>query len=249
MLLLMKEILQKIQEKVKNKQKSLAILIDPDKFEKIKFENIKPEYLSKIDFIFIGGSLIITKNTEEILIKLKEKFQRPIIMFPGNAIHVCKGLDGILFLSLISGRNPEFLIGQQVIAAPMLKNSGIEILPTGYMLIDGGKQTTANYMSSTLPIPYDKPEIAVCTAIAGEMLGLKLLFMDAGSGANQPISKEMIKEVKSNTNLPLIIGGGIKTAKSASNAYEAGADIIVIGNLLEENAQLLNEIIAIKGTV
>lgn len=246
MLLLMKEILQQIQEKVKNKQKSLAILIDPDKFEKIKFENIKPEYSSKIDYIFIGGSLIITKNTEEILIKLKEKFQRPIIMFPGNAIHVCKGLDGILFLSLISGRNPEFLIGQQVIAAPMLKNSGIEILPTGYMLIDGGTQTTANYMSHTLPIPNNKPEIAVCTAMAGEMLGLQLIFMDAGSGASQAINKEMIKAVKANINIPLIIGGGINTTQKAKDALEAGADIIVIGNLLEENIQVLNEIIAIK---
>lgn len=242
----MKRILPTIQENTRSKKKSLAILIDPDKFDKIRFDEIESASLAKIDFIFIGGSLIITKNTEAIVQKLKAKFQIPIIMFPGNAIHICEGLDGVLFLSLISGRNPDFLIGQQVIAAPMLKNSGIEVLPTGYMLIDGGTQTTANYMSHTLPIPNNKPEIAACTAMAGEMLGLQLIFMDAGSGASQAINQKMIKTVKSNIDIPLIIGGGINTVQKAHDAFTAGADMIVIGNLIEENAQLLNEIIAMK---
>lgn len=242
----MKKILQAIQENTKSKKKSLAILIDPDKFDKINFNEIESTALTKIDFIFIGGSLIIAKNIEEIVKKLKEKFQKPIIMFPGNAIHICEGLDGILFLSLISGRNPDFLIGQQVIAAPMLKNSGVEILPTGYMLIDGGTPTTANYMSHTSPIPNNKPDIAACTAMAGEMLGLQLIFMDAGSGASQAVNQKMIKTVKANINVPLIIGGGINTVQKATDAFTAGADMIVVGNLIEENTHLLNEIIALK---
>lgn len=242
----MKQILPIIQEKTRNKEKLLAILIDPDKFDNINFNEIDSSTLTKIDFIFIGGSLIITKNTEVIVEKLKSKFQLPIIMFPGNAIHICGGLDGVLFLSLISGRNPDFLIGQQVIAAPMLKNSGIEILPTGYMLIDGGMPTTANYMSHTSPIPNNKPEIAACTAMAGEMLGLQLIFMDAGSGAHQAINQKMIQTVKANISVPLIIGGGINTVQKAHDAFLAGADMIVIGNLIEENTHLLNEITAIK---
>lgn len=242
----MKQIFSKIREKIDGKKKSLAILIDPDKYHKIKFEAIEAEYLSKIDFVFIGGSLIVTKQTQEVIKQLKTIFYVPIIMFPGNAIHICDGLDGILFLSLISGRNSDFLIGQQVIAAPLLKKSGIEVLPTGYMLIDGGKPTTANYMSQTQPIPNDKSEIAVCTAIAGEMLGLKLIFMDAGSGAEQSIDSKMIRAVKANINAPLIIGGGISTSQKAYDAFEAGADIIVIGNLLEENTESLNNIIEVK---
>lgn len=242
----MKQIISIIQENIDIKKKSLAILVDPDKFDNIKFEAIEAKYISKIDFVFIGGSLIITQKTHEVINKLKEIFVVPIIMFPGNAIHLCSGLDGILFLSLISGRNPDFLIGQQVIAAPLLKNSGVEILPTGYMLIDGGNQTTANYMSQTQPIPNDKAEIAVCTAMAGEMLGLKLIFMDAGSGAKQSINGKMIKAVKSNINIPLIIGGGINTLQKAHDAFEAGADMIVIGNLMEENTQSLNDIIELK---
>lgn len=242
----MKQILLKFHENYSNKKKSLAILIDPDKFDKIKFEEIDKVSLLQIDYVFIGGSLIITQKIHNVIHKLKDIFKVPIVMFPGNAIHISEGIDGILFLSLISGRNPEFLIGQQVIAAPMLKKSGVEVIPTGYMLIDGGKQTTANYMSQTQAIPNDKPEIAVCTAIAGEMLGLQLIFMDAGSGAEKAINKEMIAAVKANINVPLLIGGGINTLSKAQDAFEAGADVIVIGNLLEEDTQLLNHIISLK---
>lgn len=242
----MKQIITKIQDNVNSKKKSLAILIDPDKFDKIKFDTIDFHNLNKIDFIFIGGSLILTQQTQQVINKLKEIFNVPIVMFPGNAIHICNGIDGILFLSLISGRNPDYLIGQQVIAAPMLKNSGVEIIPTGYMLIDGGSPTTANYMSHTVPIPNNKPEIAVCTAMAGEMLGFQLIFMDAGSGASHAINKDMIKAVKSNIDIPLIIGGGINTFLKAQDAYDSGADIIVIGNLLEENAQVMNSIVTLK---
>jgi putative glycerol-1-phosphate prenyltransferase len=150
--------------------------------------------------------------------------------------------DGILFLSLISGRNAEMIIGKQVITAPILKQSGLEIISTGYMLIDSGKATTASYMSNTTPIPHDKNDVAVCTAIAGEMLGLKLIFMDGGSGAVNPISVEMISAVSEQTEVPLIIGGGINSAKKAIENLKAGADIIVVGNAIEKNKNLISEI-------
>jgi putative glycerol-1-phosphate prenyltransferase len=145
-------------------------------------------------------------------------------------------------LSLISGRNPEFLIGQHVISAPVLRKSGLEILPTGYMLIDSGRQTTVSYISNTTPIPHDKPGIAACTAMAGEMLGLKLTYLDAGSGAMNPVSPEMIAAVRQSVDTPIIIGGGINSIKKAKNALSAGADVIVVGNGIEENIDLLREI-------
>ncbi len=150
--------------------------------------------------------------------------------------------DGILFLSLISGRNADMLIGKQVITAPILKHSSLEILPTGYMLIDSGKPTTASYMSNTTPIPADKDCVAACTAIAGEMLGLKLIFMDGGSGAKQPISAEMISSVSKSVNCPIIIGGGINSGEKAIEKCKAGADIIVVGNAIENNKNLITEI-------
>ena len=150
--------------------------------------------------------------------------------------------DGILFISLISGRNPELLIGQHVIAAPLLKRSQLEIVPTGYMLIDSGHPTSASYMSHTLPIPSDKPSLAACTAMAGEMLGMQLMYMDAGSGAKRPIDAKMISMVKKSVNVPLIIGGGITSAEKAQIAMEAGADVIVVGNGIEKNLNLLIEV-------
>jgi putative glycerol-1-phosphate prenyltransferase len=150
--------------------------------------------------------------------------------------------DAILFLSLISGRNPDFLIGQHVISAPILKKSSLEILPTGYILVDSGKQTTVSYMSNTTPIPHDKPEIAACTAMAGEMLGLKLMYLDAGSGAQRAISPKMISIVRKSVDVPLIVGGGIRSANEAYEAMLAGADTIVIGNGIEKNPALLAEV-------
>jgi putative glycerol-1-phosphate prenyltransferase len=150
--------------------------------------------------------------------------------------------DGILFLSLISGRNAELLIGNHVIASPYLKVSPLEILPTGYMLIDGGIPTTVSYMSNTRPIPSNKEDIAVCTAIAGELLGLKLMFMDAGSGAQTPVSEDMIEAVSGAISIPLIVGGGISSPEKALANLEAGADVIVVGNAIEENPQLIMDI-------
>ena len=236
-------IYKKILDYKKREKKLFAILIDPDKTDNNSLiQIIKRSNESNIDLFLIGGSLLIKDRIEELIQDIKSHSDIPVILFPGSTVQLNKKADGILFLSLISGRNPEMLIGNHVIAAPFLKESKLEILPTGYMLIEGGRITSASYMSNTVPIPHDKNDIAVSTAIAGEMLGLKMIYMDAGSGANKTISNEMIKEVTENINIPLIIGGGIKTEKEAKEKFEAGADIIVVGNGLEDNLSLINSI-------
>jgi geranylgeranylglyceryl phosphate synthase family protein len=170
---------------------------------------------------------------------IKENSDIPAIIFPGDSLQISKRADGMLLLSLISGRNAEMLIGRHVVAAPYLKLYCKEILPTGYMIIDSGKQTSVSYMSNTVPIPHDKNDIAMCTAMAGEMLGLKLIYMDAGSSAENPVSAEMIRTVKGCINIPLIVGGGIRTPERAIESAKAGADVIVIGNTLEKSPELL----------
>jgi putative glycerol-1-phosphate prenyltransferase len=168
----------------------------------------------------------------------------PAILFPGSSLHIDPAADAILLLSLISGRNPDLLIGQHVVAAPLLRKSGLEVLPTGYMLIESGRQTTVSYISNTLPIPRDKPSIAACTAMAGELLGLRNIFLDAGSGAQYPVPVETIAAVRSVVDTPIIVGGGINSFEKAHNALEAGADVIVVGNGIEQNSGLLPEIAA-----
>jgi phosphoglycerol geranylgeranyltransferase len=177
---------------------------------------------------------------------LRRQKDIPVVIFPGSNLHIHSEADGILLLSLISGRNPELLIGQHVIAAPILKNSGLEILPTGYMLIESGKPTTVSYISNTQPIPADKEDIAVCTAMAGEMLGLRLLYLDGGSGAINPVPPKMISAVRRNTSLPVIVGGGITSGTKAEQAWLAGADYVVIGNGLEKEPELLDQIIKVR---
>ena len=236
-----KKIYQKIIERKNRGLKSFTLLIDPDKFDENNCVQLVNAF-DKVDFIFVGGSLINGSNINHTITLIKKYTDIPIIIFPGNSMHLDLSADGILFLSLISGRNPEFLIGQHVVAAPFLKKSKLEILPTGYMLVEGGLQTTVSYISNTTPIPYDKPEVAACTAMAGEMLGLKLIYADAGSGAENAISKKMINLISKSVDIPLIIGGGIKTPQKAIEVLEAGADIVVVGNAIETNPNLLKEI-------
>jgi len=221
-------------------KKKLALLIDPDKYKKVANLNLSEQ--SGIDYIFIGGSLIAKGNLQRCVDEVRKLSKLPIVLFPGNVDQIAPNADAILFLSLISGRNADNLIGKHVQAAPILKKTSLEIIPTGYMLIDGGKITTAAYISSTLPIPADKPDIAACTALAGEMLGLKLIYMDTGSGAIKHVSPKMIKEVKKNINIPLIVGGGIRTPEDAYNVISAGADMIVIGTIAEEQPELVQQI-------
>lgn len=238
-----KRILESIKEKKAANQKSLAVLIDPDKTDSPTcLALLEASIHSNVDFFFLGGSLITSFNTQQLIDTIKENCDIPIIIFPGNTMHANASSDAILFLSLISGRNPEFLIGQHVIAAPILRRTSMEVLPTGYMLIDGGKPTTVSYISNTTPIPSDKPDIAACTAMAGEMLGLKLIYLDAGSGASQAVPANMIWAVSNGVEVPIIVGGGINTAQKAKQAWQAGADIIVIGNGIEQRLGLLKEI-------
>lgn len=238
----MQTILSDITTGKKAGKKRFAVLVDPDKMNL----DIIPSFCNLVneaeaDFIMAGGSLMISNQLNEVILGLKEHTDIPVILFPGSPGQVSRFADGILYLSLISGRNPELLIGQHVISAPIVKQSGLEVLSTGYMLIDGGAPTTASYISNAAPIPSDKNEIAVCTAMAGEMLGLKLIYMDAGSGAKRPISETMIAAVSKNINVPLIIGGGIKDPEKAYLNCKAGADIIVVGNAIEKDLNLLKE--------
>lgn len=227
------------------KRKSFAVLLDPDKVDFDTFQIFLEQAVEKeVDFFFVGGSLITNYAIDKLISAIQRFTNIPTILFPGNSLHVEHTADAILLLSLISGRNPDFLIGQHVIAAPMLKKSGIEILPTGYMLIESGKLTTVSYISNTTPIPHDKASIAACTAMAGEMLGLKNIFLDAGSGAQIPVSAEMIAAVRSAVDTPIIVGGGIDTSEKALLAMQAGADVIVVGNGIEQNPDLLPEIAA-----
>ncbi len=221
-------------------KKQLAVLIDPDK--------LNPEQLvvtviiaqkAGVDFIFVGGSLMTSDSLFHCIRTIKEKTDIPVVLFPGSSYQISRNADAMLFLSLISGRNPDMLIGMHVLSAPYIKLSGLETIPTGYMLIDSGKPTSVTYMSNSFPIPNNKKDIAACTAMAGEMLGLRTIFMDAGSGASQTVPEEMISFVKGSIEIPLIIGGGIRTPEKAKSVIEAGADIIVVGNRFEEDPNLI----------
>ncbi len=237
------EILNTLLEKKQKKQKQLAVLIDPDSVNENQLINLcNLCNQSKVDFILVGGSLITNGFWNKCVSLIKSLTQIPVLLFPGNIMQVHDEADAILFLSMISGRNADLLIGKHVLAAPILKKSGIEVIPTAYMIVDGGNITSVMYMSNTMPIPHDKNNIAVCTAMAGEMLGLKVMYMDAGSGAKQPISFSMIEEVANNVSAPLFVGGGIKTAEQAVISAQAGADIVVIGNAFEKNPNLILEI-------
>lgn len=230
-----------IYDKFQDKsRKKLAVLIDPDKPTDAQILSIvEKAKAADVDFFFVGGSLLVTDSLDHCIKLIKANCDIPVLIFPGNSLQISKYCDGFLLLSLISGRNPEMLIGRHVIAAPYLKLYGNEIIPTGYMLIDSGKATSVSYMSDTTPIPHDKDDIAMCTAIAGEMLGLKLIYLEAGSGALIPVSTSMISKVKKMIQIPLIVGGGIKTPEMAAEAVRAGADVIVIGTAFEKEPELL----------
>lgn len=238
------KILEALAERSRKGKKSIAVLIDPDKVTDASqlqhLINLASENL--IDFFLVGGSLVTTTNMSEVVKQIKDNVSIPVILFPGNSMQIEPSADALLFLSLISGRNPELLIGQHVIAAPIIKNTKLEVIPTGYMLINSGRTTSVAYISNTTPIPDDKYSLAACTAMAGEMLGLRAIYMDAGSGAEKEISARMITTVKKSISVPLIIGGGINTRQKAFTALEAGADMIVIGNALEKHPDLLIEI-------
>jgi phosphoglycerol geranylgeranyltransferase len=221
----------------------LAVLIDPDKQNPESLSGLISVAINcKVDFFFVGGSLLLENNFEATIETLKAHSNIPVVVFPGSNYQLSNKADAILFLSLISGRNPEYLIGQQVVAAPTVKKIGLEAIPTGYILIDGGRTSSTAYITQTMPIPHDKIDLAVATAQAGELLGMKLIYLEAGSGAKKAVSAEMIAAVKHSVSIPVIVGGGIRTSEQAEEICKAGADIIVVGNALEETPGLLMEI-------
>jgi len=226
-------------------RKQLALLIDPDKHTDESLRSISQSAENeKVDYIFVGGSLVST-STEHSVSIIKEIYSGPVILFPGNACQVAPNADAILFLSLISGRNAEFLIGNHVVSAPIIKQSKLEAIPTGYMLIDCGGATSVEYMSNTRPIPYNKPDIAVATALAGELLGLKALYLEGGSGANTIVNPITIAQIKKHCSIPLIVGGGIRTTEALQQVYDSGADIAVIGTIIEKDPTLLSAMKAV----
>jgi phosphoglycerol geranylgeranyltransferase len=232
-----------ILESVAAKRKQLAVLVDPDKLlinEIAELAKVAAE--ARVDYFFVGGSLLINNQLDLCVKALKENTQIPVILFPGNTMQMSWKADGILFLSLISGRNAEMLIGRHVISAPYIKMSPLEVISCGYMLIESGKQTAVQYMSNTSPIPSDKNDIAICTALAGEMLGLKLIYLEAGSGANESVPQSMIELVKGSLTIPLIVGGGIRSAARAIDICKAGADLLVVGTAFEKDPALIREI-------
>lgn len=232
-----------ILEKKAEGKKQFALLIDPDKLNPSDtLSIIDKAQRAEVDFFFVGGSLLVNDYFDRCIKTIKENCSVPVVLFPGNSLQISYSADAILFLSLISGRNAEMLIGRHVVAAPYLKASSLEVLSTGYMLIESGQPTAVSYMSNTTPIPANKNDIAICTAIAGELLGLKLIFMDAGSGAKQPICKEMISDVSKSIAIPLIVGGGISTPEKAMEDCQAGANIIVVGNSIEKDQTLIHRI-------
>jgi len=219
---------------IETKGAAYLMLLDPDKAGDHDFEaflTVCKE--SGVDGFLIGGSLLFTRETEELINRIKGLSDIPVILFPGDTNQVVSNADAILFISLISGRNPEHLIGKHVIAAPLIKRYGIEPISTGYMLIESGTTTAAEYMSGSKPIPANKPEIAVATALAAQFIGFQCVYLEAGSGAKNPVPLDMIRAVAHNTDIVLIVGGGLKTPDAAAEVIRAGAKIVVTGNHFE----------------
>jgi putative glycerol-1-phosphate prenyltransferase len=237
----MNNIYSKIIQSKSRGQKLLAILLDPDK---INWENLGHLILkineSPATHIFIGGSQVFSGKIDELIQTVKQNCTLPIVLFPGNPSQISDKADGILFLSLISGRNPDFLIGHQVKAAPILKKSNLEIIPTGYILIDGGSETAVSVISKTQPLSTENSNLILATAQAGEMLGKKLIYLEAGSGAKNPVPTDIIALISQNIEIPLIVGGGIVTLDGIKKAHECGADLVVIGTAFENNPNFFN---------
>lgn len=224
---------------IENGKRNIALLLDPDKEDRVDVPSILNQaQKGGIDVVFVGGSLV-RNHVPDFINKVKRKTSLPVVLFPGSSTQFAPNADAIMLLSLLSGRNADFLIGNHVQVAFRLKNSGVEIIPTGYILIDGGAQTSVQYMSNTSPIPRDKTEIIVATALAGEQLGLKLIYLEAGSGAANPVPIDAVKAVRQEISLPIVVGGGIKTPQQISDYFDAGANLVVLGNSIENNPDLL----------
>jgi putative glycerol-1-phosphate prenyltransferase len=244
----MSQLLNQLTTNNLNNKKAFAVLIDPDQNETTVLNIAQSCQKNQVDFVFVGGSILTNGNLKKTLEIIKNVYSNPVYIFPGNEMMIDPLADGILLLSLISGRNPEFLIGKHVIAAPSLALSNLDVLSTAYLLIDGGKETSVSYMSNTKPIPSDKPNIAAATALAGKLIGMSCVYLDAGSGALNPVNPTLAQAVKKASQLPLIIGGGIKSKSTANALYKAGADLLVIGNGTENNTNLIQELSEVRNS-
>lgn len=239
----MKNILKNILDLIERRKRLLAVLIDPDK---IDLEQI-PKFMVKVNtsiitHVFIGGSEVKKEACDQVVSVVKQFTQLPIVLFPGDVTQITDKADGLLFLSLISGRNPEYLIGKHVESISKLKTTNLEVIPTGYILIENGKETSVQRVTETKPIQRNKLDIIVNTACAGQLLGMKLIYLEAGSGASEPVTSEIINEVKNTINVPLIVGGGIRNKKQLENTYNSGADLVVIGTAFEEDLSFFDEL-------
>ncbi len=237
-------IYQDIYERKKLQKSGFAVLVDPDKVGPTDMSYLAERCNDAgVDYLFVGGSLVVEHELDKCIQHFKAESDIPVVLFPGSPSQVSSYADALLYLSLISGRNPDLLIGQHVISAPIVKASGLEVISTGYMVVDGGVPTTVSYMSHSAPIPANKPDIAMCTAWAGELQGKHLIYMDAGSGAKNPISEEMLQKVSESIDIPLVVGGGIKTPEKVYANCKAGANIVVVGNAIEKDPMLINELV------
>jgi phosphoglycerol geranylgeranyltransferase len=233
-------------------RKGLALLIDPDKADRPHILHlIDRAEACGVDYLLVGGSHVSSQYIQELVPLIKAHTQIPVLLFPGSTHQIVAEADAILFLSLISGRNADLLIGRHVEAAPLLRRSGLEVIPTGYLLIESGRLTTANYITQTMPIPAGKTDIAVSTALAGEMLGMRMIYLDGGSGAEYAVRSDMIAAVAGSIRVPLFVGGGIRSAGEAARIWQAGAAVIVIGSAVENDPDglLMQEIAAIRHTL
>ena len=240
-------IYQQIIKAISKSEKLLAVLIDPDKMT-IKMAS---QFIGKINqslatHIFVGGSTVADFATEQLVSVIKKNTHLPIILFPGDVSQITGQADALLFLSLISGRNPEYLIGKQVASVSKLRQMHLEVIPTGYLLIENGKETAVQKVTGTKPMSKDSVQEIVDTAKAGELLGMKLIYLEAGSGALNPIDSTIINRVKKEISLPLIVGGGIRTKKQLEEAYNSGADLVVIGTAFEDNEALFEELASLS---
>jgi len=223
-----------IEERRQRGDKMFVVLIDPDKFSEGMLDKLSSLLsVRRADMIFVGGSLVMS-DIGKVVKMLKSRFDIPVVLFPGSAQQFTEEADALLFLSLITGRNAEYLIGQHVMSSVRIKRSGVEVIPTGYMLVEGGVMTSVEYISGTQPLPRSKDDIAVATAVAGELLGLKMLYLEAGSGAKECVPESMIRAVRSSVGLPIIVGGGLRSIEDIDKAYSAGADIVVVGTAIEK---------------
>ena len=239
----MKEVYNNILEAIFNNKKLLAILIDPDKFSVNNTASfIKKVNLSFTTHIFVGGSTVEEHVTEIVVSKIKKHTNLPIVLFPGDVSQITNEADALLFLSLISGRNPEYLIGKHVEAVSKLKKLNLEVIPTGYILIENGKETAVEEVTKTIPLPRNNIQHIIDTAKAGEFLGMKLMYLEAGSGAKESLNHEIISSVKKELKIPLIVGGGIRSKSELEDAYKSGADMVVVGTILEDDESFFDNL-------